>query len=90
MALCDNKHQGIVPVPAKLGNGKDPLPNLFWGAAYGIKSYFKYKTTDWKVVKSFNSENPYILEIILFSHKSEEVYILADAYNGAKIKAMYY
>lgn len=24
VALCDNEHQGIVPVPAKIGNGDDP------------------------------------------------------------------
>src|SRR5688572_22804615 len=24
VALCDNKYQGIVPVPAKIGNGQDP------------------------------------------------------------------
>jgi hypothetical protein len=41
VALCDNKYQGIVPVPAKIGNGQDPLNNLYWGAAYGIKSFFK-------------------------------------------------
>ena len=32
VALCDNENQGIVPVPEKLGNGKEPLTNLYWGA----------------------------------------------------------
>ena len=31
VALADNLHQGIVPVPAKLGNGEDPEHNLYWG-----------------------------------------------------------
>lgn len=30
VALCDNEHQGIVPVPARLGNGEDPERNLYW------------------------------------------------------------
>jgi hypothetical protein len=33
VALCDNKNQGIVPVPEKLGRGDDPDGNLYWGAA---------------------------------------------------------
>ena len=32
VALCDNRHQGIVPVRAELGNGQDPRTNLYWGA----------------------------------------------------------
>jgi hypothetical protein len=41
VALCDNKHQGIVPVPAILGNDDDPKNNLYWGAMYGVKTFFK-------------------------------------------------
>ena len=40
VALADNEHQGIVPVPAKLGNGEDPEHNLYWGSAYGVKTFF--------------------------------------------------
>jgi hypothetical protein len=29
VALCDNEHQGIVPVPKKLGNGSDIAGNLY-------------------------------------------------------------
>ena len=31
VALADNQSQGIIPVPAKLGNGEDPEHNLYWG-----------------------------------------------------------
>lgn len=31
VALCDNENQGIVPVPAFLGNGEDPQ-KIFTGA----------------------------------------------------------
>ena len=40
VALCDNRYQGIVPVPRRLGNGQDPRSNLYWGAAYGVRTYF--------------------------------------------------
>jgi len=40
VALADNEHQGIVPVPARLGNGLDPAHNLYWGAAAGVKTFF--------------------------------------------------
>ncbi|HBH24362.1 MAG TPA: hypothetical protein DDY13_13175 [Cytophagales bacterium] len=41
VALCDNEHQGIVPVPNTLGNGKDPNSNLYWGAAQTYNNYQK-------------------------------------------------
>jgi hypothetical protein len=85
--LCDNVNQGIVPVPKTLGNGQDPKNNLYWGAAYGVKSYFKYKTKEWTLVKSLNADQPEILERILFKHATKDIYMLADAYDGAKIKA---
>src|SRR5258705_204809 len=49
VALCDNVYQGIVPVPAKLGNGEDLQGNLYWGAGYGIRTFFS-KSLDWKLV----------------------------------------
>ncbi len=38
VALRDNASQGIVPVPAALGNGDDPARNLYWGARYGVRA----------------------------------------------------
>ena len=86
VALCDNANQGIVPVPSSLGNGQDPKSNLYWGAAFGMKSYFRYKTTDWKFLKTIPSENPEILERVLFKHATRSIYLLADAYDGKHIK----
>ena len=40
VALADNQSQGIIPVPAKLGNGEDPEHNLYWGSAYGVRTFF--------------------------------------------------
>ena len=86
VALCDNVHQGIIPVPEHLGNGKDPNGNLYWGAAYGVKSYFINRTTDWELLSTLESNNPDILDKLLFKHNSKEVYMLAEAYDGEEIR----
>ncbi len=86
VALCDNINQGIVPVPKSIGNGQDPKNNLYWGAGYGVKTFFKVKTRDWELVRSIPSEDPNVLERLLFKHATKGVYMLADAYDGAKIK----
>lgn len=85
VALCDNANQGIVPVPAKLGNGQDTKNNLYWSALYGIKTHFK-NSKDWTLIKTIESKNPKILERLLFKHKNSNTYMLADAYDGKYIK----
>src|ERR1700733_9726445 len=50
VALCDNKYQGIIPVPAAIGNGQDPENNLYWGGDYGARTFFK-RSKDWKLVR---------------------------------------
>ncbi|HEV8272259.1 MAG TPA: hypothetical protein VGQ04_13200, partial [Chitinophagaceae bacterium] len=65
VALCDNKYQGIVPVPAKMGNGQDAATNLYWGAAFGVKTFFN-KSSDWKIIEVKKSPAENILERILF------------------------
>lgn len=84
VALCDNKYQGIVPVPAKIGNGQDPNSNLYWGCGYGIRTYFK-KSKDWKFIKS-EKLSDVKLERLVFKHTSKKIYLVADAYNGQYIK----
>jgi hypothetical protein len=85
VALCDNQYQGIVPVPARIGNGDDPANNLYWGAAFGVKNFFK-KAADWKLVSESHDPAPAILERVVFKHKQEDVYLVADAYRGREIK----
>lgn len=86
VALCDNVNQGIVPVPAKIGNGQDPSNNLYWGCGYGIKSFFKLKTTEWIFQKTIPSTDDKVLERVLFKHKTENCFMLAEAYDGKFIK----
>jgi hypothetical protein len=84
VALCDNKYQGIVPVPAKIGNGADKDNNLYWGCSFGIRSYFK-ASKDWVIVKTYKKDS-IILERLVFKHKTQNYYLIADAYKGKEIK----
>ncbi len=85
VALADNVNQGIVPVPAKLGNGEDPGNNLYWGAAYGVKTFFK-RHSDWALVPSEGALPPDVLERAVFEHRASKTRLTADAYRGAAIK----
>jgi hypothetical protein len=85
VALCDNVNQGIVPVPKTLGNGQNARTNLYWGALYGVKTHFK-KSKDWTFIKTIPTNNPQILERIVFKHKKSDTYLLADAYDGKYIE----
>ena len=85
VALCDNKYQGIVPVPAKIGNGQDAATNLYWGAAFGVKTFFN-KSSEWKLIEIKKDPATNILERILFKHKTKNIFLLADAYDGQYIK----
>jgi len=85
VALADNLHQGIVPVPDRIGNGQKPETNLYWGAGYGVKNYFVRKTHDWRLLKS-GKVNDTILERLVFRHRSKNFYLVADAYDGRYIR----
>ncbi|PZR15583.1 MAG: hypothetical protein DI539_18160 [Flavobacterium psychrophilum] len=84
VALCDNKYQGIVPVPEKIGNGQDPNSNLYWGCGYGIRTYFK-KSNEWKFIESRKIDSVK-MERLIFKHITKNYYLVADAYNGKDIK----
>ncbi len=85
VALCDNENQGIVPVPTFLGNGEDTQKNLYWGAAYGVKTYFS-KSAKWEKVAEFENPKENVLQRIVFKYKNKDVYLVADAYRGSKMK----
>lgn len=85
VALADNKNQGIVPVAAVLGNGDDPARNLYWGSAYGVKAFFAH-SADWQLLASGQKPKAEILERCIFKHRTQNVFLIADAYQGARIK----
>ncbi|MCL1919116.1 MAG: hypothetical protein FWG14_12570 [Peptococcaceae bacterium] len=85
VALCDNRYQGIVPVPAGIGNGQDADSNLYWGCEYGVRTYFK-KSDKWSLVKQIKNPKRHILERIILKNTTAQAYLVADAYDGQYIK----
>jgi hypothetical protein len=85
VALADDQNQGIIPVPARLGNGFDPAHNLYWGAAAGVKTFFA-RSSDWTLLYCAEKPHPAVLERCVFEHRNSEVYLVADAYQGNEIR----
>lgn len=85
VALCDNQYQGIVPVPERIGNGDDPANNLYWGAGYGVKNFFR-KAKDWSLISEVQHPRAAVLERVVFKRKDESAYLVAEAYRGREIK----
>jgi hypothetical protein len=85
VALADNAHQGIVPVPARLGNGDDPERNLYWGAGYGVKTFFA-RSGEWRLEVSQANPRLEVLERCVFRHRTKHVVLIADAYRGSQIR----
>jgi len=85
VALADNEHQGIVPVPPRLGNGLDPARNLYWGAAAGVKTFFS-RSSDWTLLQCEQKPKAEVLERCIFKHRTALVYLVADAYRGDEIR----
>ena len=93
VALCDNKSQGIQPVPAFLGNGQDLKDNLYWGASLGVRSFFTRKA-GWRRIAYDGPKPEGVLERIVLTRTlnrpasdSVRVYIVADAWDGSKIRS---
>jgi hypothetical protein len=84
VALADNVNQGIVPVSASLGNGDNPATNLYWGAAYGIRTFFS-RNKDWELISITPNPNASILERCVFKHRRTSTLLVADAYRGQEI-----
>lgn len=85
VALADNASQGIAKVPAKIGNGDDPVNNLYWGCDDGLRSYFS-KSARWKRVVIQSATTGPVLERCVFQHRSRGVVLVADAYRGSEIR----
>jgi len=85
VALADNQHQGIVPVAAVLGNGEDAARNLYWGSAYGVKTFFS-RSAEWAKLSCVGKPKAEILERCVFKYRAANVYLVADAYRGMEIK----
>lgn len=91
VALADNKHQEIVPVPEAIGDGQNAGTNLYWGASYGVKTYMT-RDAGWTKLADFEVEDIRILERIVltksFLRQGRRVtaYLVADAWDGRFIR----
>lgn len=94
VSLCDNKYQGIVPVPKALGDGQNPNANLYWGAGFGVRTYFQ--KSGWTPLKRDASPTPQILERVILTKElprgatRARVYIVAEAWDGREIRSAIY
>jgi hypothetical protein len=84
VALADNVNQGIVPVSASLGNGDSAATNLYWGAAFGIRTFFS-RNKEWQLLSVTPNPTPNILERCVFKHRRTSTLLVADAYRGKEI-----
>ena len=84
VALADNVNQGIVPVSASLGNGDNTTTNLYWGAAFGLRTFFS-KNKDWELLGTIRNLSATILERCIFKHRRSSLFLVADAYRGKDI-----
>ncbi len=87
VALCDNEHQGIVRVPAHLGNGQDPASNLYWGAAYGVRTFLT-REAGWRVATRPASPRPEVRESLVLRTRTtdgRELFLVAEAWDGREM-----
>jgi len=86
VALCDNRHQGIVPTTAELGNGQKPATNLYWGAMYGIRTFLG-RAPGWTTTAVVaDASRPDILDRRAFLFGGD-VTVVAEAYDGRAMAA---
>jgi len=85
VALADNEHQGIIPVPARLGNGLNAEHNLYWGAAAGVKTFFA-RSPGWSLIQCSQKPKVQVLERCVFKRRDADIYLVADAYRGDEIR----
>jgi hypothetical protein len=84
VALADNVNQGIVPVSATLGNGDNAATNLYWGAAFGVRTFFT-RNKEWELISVTPNPSARILERCIFKHRRASTLLVADAYRGKEI-----
>lgn len=86
VCLCDNENQGIAPVPAKIGNGRDLANNLYWGNAEGFAGIFS-KTPDWRLQHKYvPAGQEVVLERRVYAHAKQKVLLVADAFRGESMR----
>lgn len=96
VALCDNQHQGIVKVGAKIGNGDDLNGNLYWGCDDGLWRWLA-ASNRWTLIESERADpktgesDPWagvkVLETQRWKHRETGAILVAEAWRGREIQA---
>jgi hypothetical protein len=60
------------------------VTNLYWGAAFGIKTFFT-KNKDWELISVTPNPTTRVLERCIFKHRRTSIVLVADAYRGKEI-----
>ncbi|MFB6257855.1 MAG: hypothetical protein ABEH38_04100 [Flavobacteriales bacterium] len=81
--LCDHEAQTVISSSDKRCDGQSPTQNLYWGARYGIRSFFE-RNPSWSLISSFPKDDT-LLDRLLFQHDSSDTYMLAEAYDGRQM-----
>ena len=86
VALCDNASQGIIPVPAKIGDGNKPEDNLYWGCTEGLPTCLKAGKS-WKLLKKEVPTDTRILARCIFTDTAGTVELAIEGWRGSEIGA---
>ncbi|MBR1996802.1 MAG: hypothetical protein IKC90_05315 [Akkermansia sp.] len=89
VALCDNEHQGIAPVPEKIGNGQDPAHNLYWGCSDALPKVMR-ASRDWGrpvYYASYSGKKTQVIDTVVCTRADSAATVYAFAYRGDSIAA---
>lgn len=84
VALCDNEHQGIDPVPSAIGDGEKPERNLYWGCGDAVPRLLRKAGNKWKMqsVDDWQGKPEPVLRTIVCTRADEKLTLTAFAWRG--------
>lgn len=100
VALADRDRRDLAPVAGRFGDGDDPLTNQYWGALYGLETYFANKP-GWTRLYADAGDGLEVVRRVVFRARSEpseawatrsvdqpfDLYVLALAWRGSVMTA---
>lgn len=87
VALCDNEHQGIAPVPAAIGRGNDLRGNLYWGCDEALPKVLR-RAAAWqapRVVDAYDGKPEAVLQAQVSTRADKRATLTVFAYRGDAI-----
>jgi hypothetical protein len=84
VCLADNATQGLVPVPAKIGDGNDAAGNLYWGCDEALPALLR-RSAVWKRISKEVNPTTAIVERLSFDHASRHTKMIVEAWRGSSM-----